>query len=78
MAHAYTIESITRLIENGVKSIEHALLIDDKTAKLAAKNSVVISTQVYIFSPVEDIPEGLSKDMLEKNQLVKSRAIVQK
>ncbi len=72
MAHAYTSESITRLIENGVKSIEHALLIDDKTAKLAAKNNVVISTQVYIFGPDEKIPEGLSADMLEKNQLVKT------
>lgn len=72
MAHAYTSESITRLIENGVKSIEHALLIDDKSAKLAAENNVVISTQVYIFGPDENIPEGLSQDMLEKNQLVKT------
>lgn len=51
MAHAYTSDSIARLINNGVKSIEHALLIDDKTAKLAADKGVVLSTQAYILAP---------------------------
>lgn len=72
MAHAYTSESVTRLIENGVKSIEHALLIDDKTAKLAAKNNVVISTQVFIFSPDTEMHAGATKDMIQKNLFVKS------
>ena len=42
LAHAYTAEAITRLVENGVKSIEHGLLIDDAAAKLVkAKNAVI-------------------------------------
>ena len=49
LAHAYTSEAITRLVENGVKCIEHGLLIDDKTAKLVADNGVAISTQLVIF-----------------------------
>ncbi len=49
LAHAYTAEAITRLVENGVKCIEHGLLIDDRTAKLVADNDVAISTQLVIF-----------------------------
>lgn len=55
LAHSYTSEAITRLVENGVKNIEHALLIDDKTAKLVKKNNVVINTKVVIFSPGADM-----------------------
>ena len=40
---------MTRLVENGVKCIEHGLLIDDKTARLVAANNVAISTQLVIF-----------------------------
>jgi len=72
MAHAYTRDSIARLINNGVKSIEHALLIDDKTAKLAADKGVVLSTQAYIFGPDEKIPEGLSQESIDKNNYVKT------
>jgi imidazolonepropionase-like amidohydrolase len=72
MAHAYTSESVTRLIENGVRSIEHALLIDDKTAKLAARKNVVISTQVFIFSPDTAMQAGSTQEMIEKNLFVKT------
>ena len=34
LAHAYTSEAVRRLVENGVRCIEHGLLIDDATAKL--------------------------------------------
>jgi imidazolonepropionase-like amidohydrolase len=49
MAHAYTAPAIRRLVENGVRSIEHGLLIDDETARFVADNDAVISTQLYIF-----------------------------
>jgi imidazolonepropionase-like amidohydrolase len=49
LAHAYTAEAITRLVENGVKSIEHGLLIDDDAARLVKEKGAVISTQLYIF-----------------------------
>jgi imidazolonepropionase-like amidohydrolase len=49
LAHAYTADAIRRLVENGVKSIEHGLLIDEDVARLVAENDVVISTQLMIF-----------------------------
>ena len=45
MAHAYTPESIGRCVTYGVRSIEHANLIDEATAKLCAeKNAFVVPT----------------------------------
>ncbi|MCH9670985.1 MAG: amidohydrolase family protein [Gammaproteobacteria bacterium] len=45
MAHAYTPEAITRCLEFGVRSIEHANLIDAPTAKLALeKGAFVVPT----------------------------------
>ena len=65
LAHAYTSEAVRRLVENGVRSIEHGLLIDDATAKLVAENDVVISTQLVVFRSAQDIP-GISENSLEK------------
>ncbi len=65
LAHAYTSEAVRRLVENGVRSIEHGLLIDEATAKLVAENDVVISTQLVVFRSAQDIP-GLSENNLEK------------
>lgn len=71
LAHAYTSEAVTRLVENGVKCIEHGLLIDDKTAKLVADNDVVISTQLVIFRSLDNM-DGLSEDQRGKAALVRS------
>ncbi len=60
LAHAYTSEAVTRLVENGVKCIEHGLLIDEETARLVKKNDVAISTQLVIFRSLvglENLPE---------------------
>jgi imidazolonepropionase-like amidohydrolase len=69
MAHAYTSEAIQRLVENGVKSIEHGLLADDATAKLVARNNVVISTQLVVFRTLQDLP-GISETNLGKLKVV--------
>ena len=60
MAHGYTSEAVRRLVNNGVRSIEHALLIDDATAKLCATKNVIISTQLKLYRTLEKIP-GLSE-----------------
>ena len=60
-AHAYTTEAVQRLVENGVRMIEHGLLIDEETAKLCADEGVVISTQVLIFRLASQLP-GLTED----------------
>jgi imidazolonepropionase-like amidohydrolase len=69
LAHAYTSEAIERLVVNGVKCIEHGLLIDDKTAKLVADKGVVISTQLVIFRTLQDLP-GISERNLRKLEAV--------
>lgn len=71
LAHAYTSEAVTRLVENGVRCIEHGLLIDDATARLVAKNNVAISTQVTIFKALETM-DGLSENQREKARLVRA------
>ena len=69
LAHAYTSAAIERLVVNGVKCIEHGLLIDDKTAKLVADNGVVISTQLVIYRTLQDLP-GINERNLRKLEAV--------
>ena len=66
LAHAYTSEAVQRLVENGVKCIEHGLLIDEETARLVAENDVVISTQLVIFRTLQDLP-GINERNLAAN-----------
>jgi imidazolonepropionase-like amidohydrolase len=65
MAHSYTSAAIQRLVENGVKVIEHGLLIDEETARLCAEKDVVISTQVAIFRKAAEIP-GMAEENRRK------------
>lgn len=69
LAHAYTPEAIRRLVENGVRSIEHGLLIDDATARLCAENDVVISTQIVLYRTLQGLP-NLTDDQRAKLKLV--------
>ena len=69
LAHAYTSEAVRRLVNNGVRCIEHGLLIDDATAKFVKKNDVVISTQLVVYRALEDM-EGISDIQLEKLAVV--------
>ena len=50
--HAYTPAAIRRSVEAGVRSIEHAHLIDEATMKLIAERGVYLSPQAYVFSGV--------------------------
>ena len=50
--HAYTPAAIRRSVEAGVRSIEHAHLIDETTMKLIADRGVFLSPQAYVFSGV--------------------------
>ena len=69
LAHAYTSEAVQRLVKNGVKCIEHGLLIDDETAKLVAENDVVISTQLVVYRTLQDLP-GITEKNLAKLDVV--------
>ena len=68
--HAYTPTAIRRSVEAGVKSIEHAHLIDEDTMKLIADRGVFLSPQAYVFGgafPMTGkgaaIPTGLDRMM---------------
>jgi len=69
MAHAYTSEAVQRLVNNGVKIIEHGLLIDEETAKLCADKGVVMSTQVAVFRMGAELP-GMTDNNRAKMQQV--------
>ena len=72
LAHAYSPEAITRAVANGVRTIEHGNLIDDKTAKLLkSKGGYMVANLVAYFVMRERAAEfGMSADMLAKNDLV--------
>jgi len=69
LAHAYTNEAIRRLVENGVRCIEHGLLLDDATAKYVKQNDVVISTQLVVYRELANLP-GITETHLEKLAVV--------
>jgi len=69
LAHAYTSDAVRRLVDNGVRCIEHGLLIDDATAKYVKQHDVVISTQLVIFRVLEDMP-GITQTHLDKLAVV--------
>ncbi|WP_281612676.1 amidohydrolase family protein [Flammeovirga sp. SubArs3] len=50
MVHAYNDKSIQMSLRAGVKSIEHATLISDSTARLIKEKGAILSTQTYVFS----------------------------
>ena len=60
--HAYTPMAIRRSVEAGVRSIEHAHLIDDATMKLIAERGVFKTPQAWVFSgafaPSSGAPPG--------------------
>ncbi|MGE0424260.1 MAG: amidohydrolase family protein [Reyranellaceae bacterium] len=77
LAHAYTPEAITRAVSNGVRTIEHGNLIDAKSAKLlASKGGFMIANLVTYFVMKERAAQfGMTKDMLDKNDLVMDGAL---
>jgi len=76
--HAYTPAAIRRSVEAGVRSIEHAHLIDEPTMKLIADRGVFLSPQAYVFGGAfpltgkgADIAVGLDRMM----QLAKKHGV---
>ena len=54
MAHVYESAAIRRCIEQGVRTLEHAGLIDDETARLAAAKGVFIVPTLSVFEALSD------------------------
>lgn len=72
LAHAYTAEAITRAVSQGVRTIEHGNLIDDPTARLLATSGgyLVANLVTYVVMKERAAEFGMSRDKLEKNELV--------
>ena len=68
LAHAYSAEAITRALNAGVRTIEHANLIDAAAAELAAsKNAYVVPTLVAYEALAKHAQSaGYSQAMLDK------------
>ncbi|WP_246145968.1 metal-dependent hydrolase family protein [Francisella marina] len=49
MAHAYTPEALIRCVKLGVRSLEHANLLDEKAAKIIAANNAFIVPTLAIY-----------------------------
>jgi imidazolonepropionase-like amidohydrolase len=77
LAHAYTPEAITRAVNNGVRTIEHGNLIDEKSARLLkSKGGYMIANLVTYFSMKERAAQfGMTADMLAKNDIVLDGAL---
>jgi len=77
LAHAYTPEAITRAMNNGVRTIEHGNLIDDKSAKLIkSKGGYMIANLVTYFSMKDRAAQfGMTAEMLAKNDIVMEGAL---
>jgi len=77
LAHAYTPEAIMRAVENGVRTIEHGNLIDDKSARLLAKSGGFMIANLVTYFEMKDRAAqfGMSADMLAKNDIVLEGAL---
>jgi len=77
LAHAYSAEAITRALQAGVRTIEHANLIDAKAAELAAdKNAFVVPTLVaYEAGARHAESAGYSAEMLDKLKRVREAGL---
>ena len=71
-AHAYSAEAITMAVENGVKSVEHANLIDASAAALLAEKGAVMVPTLATYKAMNDVGHhyGLPNSNLEKNVVV--------
>ena len=71
-AHAYTAEAITRAVSQGVRTVEHGNLIDEKSAELMKeKGAYLVANLVAYYAMRERAKEfGMTSEMLAKNDLV--------
>lgn len=77
MAHAHTADAARRCVAAGVRSIEHASLIDESTAMLAAASqSYIVPTLVIVERALAmGKAAGLTADAAEKMADIQDRAL---
>lgn len=77
MAHAYTPAAVSRAVKLGVRTIEHANLIDEATANLMLEyGAFAVPTLVtYEAMKRKGAEAGMPEDSLEKNEMVRLQGI---
>ncbi len=72
MAHAYTPESITHAVENGIRSIEHGNLIDRAAAELMARRGAFLVPTLVTYQALDSRGRefGLPAESMAKLQRV--------
>ena len=72
MAHAYTAEAIARVVKLGVRSIEHANLIDQPTAELVAQRGAYVVPTLVTYETLGEMGKELG---LPANNIAKLKEI---
>ena len=77
MAHAYTAEAIARCVDYGVRSIEHANLIDAPTARRCAEAGAFVVPTLVTYDALERFGAdlGLPAVSLEKLKVVRAAGV---
>ncbi|MGD1836358.1 MAG: amidohydrolase family protein [Nitrososphaeraceae archaeon] len=65
-AHIFKPDAINRAIEAGLKSLEHAFMIDEPTMQSVVENDIIISAQMNIISPEFLNTPNLSPTSIQK------------
>lgn len=74
MAHAHTAEAVFRCVKNGVRSIEHGTMMDQKTAEFVAEQGAFVVPTLTVIDGLLNGPVKLPKSALEKLKGVADKA----
>jgi imidazolonepropionase-like amidohydrolase len=77
MAHAYTPKAIARVVQLGVRTIEHGNLIDDEAAAIMAKHGAFAVPTLVTYDAMNKVGAkmGISERALAKNEAVRLRGL---
>ena len=77
MAHAYTAKAISRVVELGIRTIEHGNLIDDATAELMARHGAYAVPTLVTYDAMSKVgaKAGIGESTLLKNEAVRIQGL---
>jgi imidazolonepropionase-like amidohydrolase len=77
MAHAYTGKAIARVVELGVRTIEHGNLIDDEAAAVMARHGAFAVPTLVTYDAMSKVGRkaGIAESALEKNEAVRLQGL---
>lgn len=77
MAHAYTAESISRAVTLGVRSIEHANLIDKVAAKIVSEQNAYVVPTLVVYEAINKFgtAAGVTQTTMDKLLEVRSKGL---